>query len=88
MAKRWKIKEQSTSEEIQQLSSELNNLDSTLTNILLQRKIDTFEKAKTFFRPSLDEIHDPFLMKDMDNAVDRLQKGINNQEKKGTFICS
>ena len=81
MEKRWKIKEQAESEEIEKLSSELNNLDNTLTNILLQRKIDTFEKAKTFFRPSLDEIHDPFLMKDMDKAVDRLQSAIKNQEK-------
>ena len=54
MEKRWKIKDQSNSESIKKLSSELNNLDTTLTNILLQRKIDTFEKAKTFFRPSLD----------------------------------
>jgi single-stranded-DNA-specific exonuclease len=81
MEKRWNIKEQSAQEDIQQLSSTLNNLDVTLSNILLQRKIDTFEKAKTFFRPSLDEIHDPFLMKDMDKAVDRLQKAIKNKEK-------
>jgi single-stranded-DNA-specific exonuclease len=81
MTKRWKIKEKATPEEVQRLSSELNNLDTTLTNILLQRKIDTFEKAKTFFRPSLEEIHDPFLMKDMDKAVDRLQLAIKNEEK-------
>ena len=81
MAKRWKIKQQATPEEVKQFSSELNNLDTTLTNILLQRKINTFEKAKTFFRPSLDEIHDPFLMKDMDKAVERLQLAIKNKEK-------
>ncbi len=81
MEKRWKIKEQSNSEEIKLLSSELNNLDETLTSILLQRKIDTFEKAKTFFRPSLDEIHDPFLMKDMGKAVERLQYAIEQNEK-------
>lgn len=81
MQKRWKINPQSKLEDIQKLSSELNNLDPTLTNILLQRKIDTFEKAKTFFRPSLDEIHDPFLMKDMDKAVNRLQQAIENKEK-------
>jgi len=81
MQKRWKINNQSNQEEIKKLSSKLNNLDETLTNILLQRKIDTFEKAKTFFRPSLDEIHDPFLMKDMDKAVNRLQSAIENQEK-------
>ena len=81
MEKKWKINDQSDEKEIQKLSSELNNLDLTLTNILLQRKIDTFEKAKTFFRPSLNEIHDPFLMKDMDLAVNRLQSAIENQEK-------
>lgn len=80
MDKRWNIKEQANSVEIEKLSSELNGLDETLTNILLQRKIDSFEKAKSFFRPSLDEIHDPFLMKDMDKAVDRLQQAIKNQE--------
>ncbi|MDG1477803.1 MAG: single-stranded-DNA-specific exonuclease RecJ [Vicingaceae bacterium] len=81
MEKRWQIKEQSTEGEIQKLSSELNNLDATLTNILLQRKVDTYEKAKTFFRPSLDEIHDPFLMKDMNKAVERLEKAIQNKER-------
>jgi single-stranded-DNA-specific exonuclease len=81
MQKRWKINPQSKSEDINKLSSKLNNLDSTLTNILLQRGIDTFDKAKSFFRPNLDEIHDPFLMKDMDKAVDRLNKAIKNEEK-------
>ncbi len=81
MQKHWKIKGQSNPEEVKILSSKLNNLDETLTNILLQRKIDTFEKAKTFFRPSLEEIHDPFLMKDMDKAVERLQFAIENNEK-------
>ncbi|NQX97056.1 MAG: DHH family phosphoesterase, partial [Flavobacteriales bacterium] len=80
MEKRWVIKEASSQNDIKNLSAELNNLDETLTNILLQRKIDTFEKAKTFFRPSLDEIHDPFLMKDMDKAVARLQYAIENKE--------
>ena len=80
MTKRWNIKEKASSEEIMRLSSELNNLDETLTNILLQRKIDSFEKAKAFFRPNLDEIHDPFLMKDMDKAVERLIAAIDNKE--------
>ena len=81
MTKRWKINEQANQKEIEQFSSELNNLDETLTNILLQRKIDTFDKAKSFFRPSLEEIHDPFLMKDMDKAVDRLQYAIKDDQK-------
>jgi single-stranded-DNA-specific exonuclease len=81
MEKRWEINESSNSDAIKKLSSELNGLDETLTNILLQREIDTFEKAKSFFRPSLDEIHDPFLMKDMDKAVSRLDQAVQNKEK-------
>ena len=80
MENRWQINEPANQESILKLSGELNNLDLTLTNILLQLKIDTFEKAKAFFRPSLDEIHDPFLMKDMDKAVERLQQAIQNKE--------
>lgn len=63
------------------LSKELNNLDLTLTEILIQREIDTFEKAKSFFRPNLNEMHDPFLMKDMDLAVQRIEQAIENNEK-------
>lgn len=81
MDKRWKIKAQSNPNEVQQLSAELNNLDHTLTNILLQRGITSFEQAKHYFRPELTDIYDPFLMKDMDKAVDRLQQAIDNNEK-------
>jgi single-stranded-DNA-specific exonuclease len=81
MEKRWKINEQANESDTKKLSVSLNNLDLTLTNILLQRGINTFDKAKSFFRPSLDEIHDPFLMKDMDKAVNRLQQAIENNEK-------
>lgn len=81
MQKRWKIKPQSNPEDVKELSSKLNNIDSTLANILLQRGITDFENAKQFFRPSLDEIHDPFLMKDMDKAVERLQQAIDAGEK-------
>ncbi|PJB14507.1 MAG: single-stranded-DNA-specific exonuclease RecJ, partial [Flavobacteriales bacterium CG_4_9_14_3_um_filter_32_8] len=75
------MKKQFELDEIKELSTALNNLDATLTNILLQRGINTFDAAKSFFRPSLEEIHDPFLMKDMDKAVNRLQSAIENQEK-------
>jgi len=81
MQKRWKIKNKSNKNEVKKLSQELNNLDEMLTSILIQRKIDNFEKAKVFFRPNLSQIHDPFLMKDMDKAVTRLQKAIENEEK-------
>ena len=77
----WLINPISFQKKINSLSSELNNLDPTLTNILLQRKIDTFDKAKAFFRPTLKAIHNPFLMKDMDKAVNRLQQAIENEEK-------
>jgi single-stranded-DNA-specific exonuclease len=81
METRWVINEKSNPEKVNELSASLNNLDLTLTDILVHREIDTFEKAKSFFRPSLDEIHDPFLMKDMDKAVNRLQQAIDNNEK-------
>ena len=57
------------------------NVNPTLGTMLLQRDIDTFDKAKAFFRPQLSDLHDPFLMKDMDVAVARLQKAIMLNEK-------
>jgi len=80
MKKRWTIKENSEASTILSLSKELNNLDPTLTNILIQRGIDTFDKAKAFFRPNIEATHDPFLMKDMDKAVSRVQKAIEENE--------
>lgn len=81
MQYQWQIKTTTNAKAIEKLSEQLNNLDPTLTNILLQRDIDTFEKAKDFFRPDLKEVLDPFLMKDMDRAVERLQQAIANNEK-------
>ena len=80
MEKRWKITERAESDCLEKLSKELNNLDKSLTNVLITRGIDTFDKAKGFFRPSLDQLHSPFLMKDMDKAVARLQSAIRNNE--------
>jgi single-stranded-DNA-specific exonuclease len=57
------------------------NIDHNLANLLVQRGIKTFEEARSFFRPSLEELHDPFLMKDMDKAVERIEKAIANNEK-------
>ncbi len=56
-------------------------LNETLANLLVQRGITTFDEAKTFFRPSLDDLHNPFLMKDMDKAVARLDKALLQNEK-------
>lgn len=52
-----------------------------IANLLVQRGIKTFNEAKAFFRPRMADLHDPYLMKDMDKAVARLEKAIENQEK-------
>lgn len=81
MEKRWREKESINEDLVEKLSSSLNNLNLNLSQILVERGVDSFEKAKSFFRPSLQEVHDPFLMKDMDVAVDRLQKAIESGER-------
>ncbi len=81
MQKRWKIKELPPFESINQLSKALNGLSPSLCTLLIQRGIDNFEKAHLFFRPKLNQLYDPFLMKDMEKAVLRLEKAISNQEK-------
>src|SRR6478735_5636830 len=80
MSKRWTYKSIPPSEDIEVLSKSIN-INSNLATILLQRGIADFEAAKKFFRPSLDQLHDPFLMKDMDRAVDRLKEAIAHNEK-------
>ena len=80
MEKRWTIKASADNVLIERLAEALN-LDKNLCNLLVQRGIDDFSSAKQFFRPSLDELHDPFLMKDMDIAVNRLAAAMRNGEK-------
>ncbi|MFO7655957.1 MAG: single-stranded-DNA-specific exonuclease RecJ [Bacteroidales bacterium] len=80
MSKVWKIKENGHDDIIMQLASELN-INKILATLLVQRGITTFEQAKTFFRPSLNDLHDPFLMKDMDKAIERIDKAIVQGEK-------
>jgi single-stranded-DNA-specific exonuclease len=80
MEKYWRIKERGNPEIITKLASELN-ISQVLANLLVQRNVTTFEQAKDFFRPNLDSLHDPFLMKDMDIAVGRLIQAIQNNEK-------
>jgi single-stranded-DNA-specific exonuclease len=79
MEKRWKIgvADKDTVAELHQ-SLKIN---PSLCNILVQRGIDTFEKAKNYFRPQLSQLHDPFLMKDMEKAVERILSAINNKQK-------
>lgn len=80
MERRWKIKEPGDSAVVEALAGELN-VDKIVANLLVQRGVDSFSSAKSFFRPSLDDLHDPFLMKDMDIAVDRLCKAIRSGER-------
>jgi len=76
---RWKNKLDPDKSKVSRLAKDLN-IDSTLAKLLVQREVETYEQAKNFFRPSLDDIHDPFLMKDMDKAVDRINIAIKNKE--------
>ncbi|MFM2135275.1 MAG: hypothetical protein RL021_675 [Bacteroidota bacterium] len=78
--KRWTLKQQAEPIPAQQLGKELN-ISPVLANLLIQRGVTNFEEARLFFRPSLDELYDPFRMKDMDKAVKRLQKAITDGEK-------
>ena len=76
---RWNVKPEPEKEKIAQLSSALQ-IDVSLAKLLCQRNIETFEVAKMFFRPSLDDLYDPFLMKDMDLAIRRIEEAISNDE--------
>jgi single-stranded-DNA-specific exonuclease len=78
--KKWIRRPMPTRELLAEFSQQLN-LNTYLTAILLQRGIDTVDKAKDFFRPSLKHLHDPFLMKDMEAAVDRLRSALISNEK-------
>ena len=80
MKKRWVIKEKGRKELIDALASQLN-INPILANLLVQRGHDTFEKARDFFRPSLTFLHDPFLMKDMEKAIARIERAILSKEK-------
>ena len=78
--KRWVVKPQGDRATVEALSAELG-MSPVLTNLLVQRGIDTMEKAKKFFSPSLRDLHDPFLMKDMDKAVERIERAVKAGEK-------
>ena len=76
---RWTIKPKPKQEDIDVLANALQ-VDDLVAQLLLQRGVTTFEQAKSFFRPQLSELHDPFLMKDMDLAVKRIEEAIGNGE--------
>ena len=76
---RWTIKSKPEKEKVQALQNALQ-VEETIANLLVQRGIETYEQAKTFFRPTLEDLHNPYLMKDMDKAVSRIEKAIANKE--------
>ena len=76
---RWTLKPKPSEDKVKHLAQALNVEDFVAT-LLIQRGIETFEDAKNFFRPSLEHLHDPYLMKDMDKAVARIESAIENHE--------
>ena len=76
---RWTLKPKPSPEKVKHLADELK-VDELIATLLVQRGIETFDDARQFFRPSLDDLHNPYLMKDMDKAVNRIDKAIENGE--------
>ena len=76
---RWTLQPKPSEKIVNHLSKELG-VDTIIATLLVQRGIKTFDEAKHFFRPQLSDLHDPFLMKDMDKAVARIEKAIANEE--------
>jgi len=79
MQKRWKILSASQ-QKIDSLQQSLK-ISPVICRILVQRGNETYEQARHFFRPELKDLHDPWLMKDMDKAVERIIRAVNSQEK-------
>ncbi len=76
---RWTLKPKPSLPKIKELAAALA-VDEMIARLLVQRGIETYEEAKLFFRPSLHNLHDPFLMQDMQQAVERIEKAIENNE--------
>ena len=76
---RWNLKSKPEKEKLQALQNALQ-VDEIIATLLVQRGVETYEQAKTFFRPTLADLHDPYPMKDMDKAVNRIEKAIQNNE--------
>jgi single-stranded-DNA-specific exonuclease len=80
MEKRWVVKEKGDTATIKQLAGALG-VSESLANLMVQRNIFSVDEADSFFKPSLDYLHDPFLMKDMNIAVDRISSAVKKNEK-------
>ena len=77
---RWTLKPKPEKNRVQQLAVALG-VDLPIAHLLVQRGIENFDQAKAFFRPQLQDLYDPFLMKDMDKAVARIQRALSNKER-------
>ena len=80
MKKRWNIKEQAPAEKVKHLVDTIK-VNDVIGNLLIQRGIEDYKQAKDFFRPELESLHDPFLMKDMEKAVQRIADATQKREK-------
>jgi single-stranded-DNA-specific exonuclease len=80
MEKRWVLKPQGNNDLVRHLSKVLN-INENLANLLGQRGVSSYDQAKSYFRPQLEHLHDPFLMKDMHLAVERIEKALKKGEK-------
>ena len=80
MEKRWVLKEQGASKIVSDLAEALK-VNPNIANLLAQREVTSYDEAKAYFRPKLEHLHDPFLMKDMDRAVERIEKATKSEEK-------
>src|SRR6478672_9227686 len=76
---RWTIKPEPDSEKVKALMQSLH-VDEIVASLLVQRGIESFDAARLFFSPTLEDLHDPYLMKDMDKAVARIETAIENGE--------
>lgn len=80
MQKRWLLKPKNSAEKSRRLRDELG-VSPIIAELLVNREIYTFDQARKFFRPSLTDLHDPFLMQDMHQAVDRIDRALQHKEK-------
>lgn len=76
---RWTLKPKPSEDKVKGLAQALK-VEEFVARLLVQRGIETFEEARQFFRPTLADLHNPYLMKDMDKAVERIEMAIENQE--------
>ena len=76
---RWSLKPKPEETLVESLSQSIGT-DPVISSLLIHRGVRSYDEAKQFFRPSLSELHDPFLMKDMNQAVSRIIKAIDNKE--------